>query len=283
MINLDCENNFSLWRTQARLLLSHNRQPSHVNWDDSASLSLLDNTETIPTTPGDNTVRVPAELILLLERACCYRGEQRWNFLYRILWRVSQGDRTAMLAGDSDGSELHKRIKQVRREAHHLHAFLRFNEISDQGVEKLAYAAWHEPAHDILQSASSHFIDRMGKCSWLIATPDDGVFYDGQTLHYQRPCPAEWQHLARNAADNKSDLWLTYYQHIFNPARVNEKATQQHMPVRFWKNLPEGPSIARLIQQAKHGKQRDGQAASIKLIPGKRIPLAPFSPLLQKQ
>jgi hypothetical protein len=33
--------------------------------------------------------------------------------LYEVLWRVSHGDRTAMMAGDKLGSELQRRIKQV--------------------------------------------------------------------------------------------------------------------------------------------------------------------------
>lgn len=45
-----------------------------------------------------------------------------------MLWRVSHGDRTAMMAGDKLGSELQRRLKQVHREAHHLHAFVRFIE-----------------------------------------------------------------------------------------------------------------------------------------------------------
>ncbi|MCP6082839.1 DUF4130 domain-containing protein, partial [Klebsiella pneumoniae] len=44
--------------------------------------------------------------------------------MYEVLWRVSHGDRTAMLAGDKLGSELQRRIKQASREAHHLHAFV---------------------------------------------------------------------------------------------------------------------------------------------------------------
>ena len=67
----------------------------------------------------------PAQLLGQLELASRYRGEQRWNLLYEVLWRVAHGDRTAMLAGDRLGSELQRRIKQVTREAHHLHASCR--------------------------------------------------------------------------------------------------------------------------------------------------------------
>ncbi|WP_372439245.1 DUF4130 domain-containing protein, partial [Pandoraea sputorum] len=91
------------------------------------------------------------------------------------------------------GSELQRRLKQVSREAHHLHAFLRFVAVPsgtswpDDNVPD--YIAWHEPAHDILASASTHFIGRMGRHRWLIATPKGAVFYDASRLIHHRQCP----------------------------------------------------------------------------------------------
>ena len=54
--------------------------------------------------------------------------------LYRVLGRFVQGERSAILAGDPDGSELQRRLKAVRREAHHLHAFVRFQPCKAQGA-----------------------------------------------------------------------------------------------------------------------------------------------------
>lgn len=131
------------------------------------------------------------------------------------------------------------------------------------------FVAWHEPAHDILASASRHFIGRMGLKRWLIATPQDGVYYDGTQLIHERRCPPQWQQLAQGAEDPQGELWLTYYSHIFNPARLNPKVMQGHLPTRFWKNLPEGALIPRLISEARTGKQRDGQAQAISARQGK--------------
>ena len=75
-----------------------------------------------------------------------------------------------MLAGDRDGSELQRRIKAVRREAHHMHAFLRFRP-GDKAQGAPDYLAWHEPAHDVLDLGAEHFVPRMGRHSWLIGTP----------------------------------------------------------------------------------------------------------------
>jgi probable DNA metabolism protein len=295
MISLDCDELFSTWRQQARWLLSHQIDPARVSWSLQRSADMFATDEAISEHQGPFQARIPLALIALLENASRYRGEQRWSLLYEVLWRVSHGDRTAMLAGDKLGSELHRRIKSVQREAHHLHAFVRFvavpqliahDEKSEnpqhvQSAELPQYVAWHEPAHDILHSASEHFIGRMGQQRWMIATPQDGVYYDGEQLIHQRICPASWKHLAQNIDDPCGDLWLTYYSHIFNPARLNPKVMQGHLPARFWKNLPEGMLIPALISQARTGKQRDGQASKIANKPGKRITLALDKPCLQ--
>jgi probable DNA metabolism protein len=272
MIHLDCDDLFDTWRQQARWLLSHEVDPSLVSWASEGVADLFASDDAPPETPGPFQARIPRTLLDTLERAARYRGDQRWSLLYEVLWRVSHGDRTAVLAGDKLGSELQRRIKQIQREAHHLHAFVRFVAMPEgKGPH---YVAWHEPAHDILHSASEHFIGRMGRHRWMIATPRDGVYYDGERLIHQRRCPIEWQQLAQNADDPHSDMWLTYYSHIFNPARLNPTVMQGHLPMRFWKNLPEGALIPGLIIQARTGKQQDGQASGIKGRGGKRITLA---------
>lgn len=285
MISLDCNGLFDTWRTQARWLLSHQIDPDQVSWSIPDDADLFASDTHYPEAAGPFQARIPLALLDLLKNAAQYRGDQRWSLLYEVLWRVSHGDRTAMLAGDKLGSELHRRLKQVSREAHHLHAFLRFvalpqDPAAEDELAKAAlldtpnlpqYVAWHEPAHDILQTASEHFIGRMGRHRWMIATPEDGVFYDGKNLIHRRECPDTWRQLAKNADDPYGQLWLTYYSHIFNPARLNPKVMQGHLPARFWKNLPEGPLIPALISEARTGKQRDGQASQIAARPGKKI------------
>ncbi|CAI8742842.1 DUF4130 domain-containing protein [Pseudomonas sp. IT-P12] len=269
MINLDCDDLFDTWRQQARWLLSHGVDPSRVSWACEGVTDLFASDEPLPEALGPFQARIPRTLLDTLEQAARYRGDQRWSLLYEVLWRVSHGDRTAMMAGDRLGSELQRRIKQIRRESHHLHAFVRFVALPQNPGPQ--YVAWHEPAHDILLSASEHFIGRMGRHRWLIATPGDGVYYDGEQMIYQRRCPTQWQQLAQNVDDPHGDMWLTYYSHIFNPARLNPKVMQGHLPARFWKNLPEGALIPGLITQARTGKQQDGQAEGIKGRGGKRI------------
>ncbi|MGC3893314.1 TIGR03915 family putative DNA repair protein [Pseudomonas urmiensis] len=273
MIALDCDNYFALWREQARTLLSHGIDPAQVSWAQGPIDDLLAVPTPLPEGRGPFQAKVPAALLSQLEQAGRYHGEQRWNLLYEVLWRVAHGDRTAMLAGDRLGSELHRRIKQVSREAHHLHAFVRFVPLPALLAEQLQLdlVAYHEPAHDILERASSHFADRLGRQRWLIATDRDAVRFDGQILDYRRNCPEQWRQWARHAEDPGAELWRTYYRHTFNPARLNPDALRLHMPGRFWRHLPEGMLIPQLMGQARQGKQRDGQALEVAQQAGKRI------------
>ncbi|MHB0765608.1 TIGR03915 family putative DNA repair protein [Stutzerimonas sp. NM35] len=264
------DGSFEGWRDAARALLVEEVAPHQLEWLAGNARGGLFEQCAVPE-PGTPSaaIRIPRQLLAELEGAARFRNSDRWSLLYRILWRVAKGDRSARLVGDVDGSELHARLKAVRREAHHLHAFLRF---SPSGADSAPdYVAWFEPAHDILLSAAPHFAERMGLHSWLIATPEDAVLWDGMTLHYANPCPLAWRQLAQGAQDPGAELWKAYYESTFNPARLNREVMQSHLPVRFWKNLPEGSLIPQLMSRARAGAQRDGQAERVANQPGKRI------------
>ena len=270
MLQIRFDGHFDGWREAARDLLHRGIAPHHVEWlaGDAAGGLFGGHVAPEPIVPS-SPVRIPRQLLAEMESAARFRTADRWSLLYRIRWRVAKGDQTARLVGDVDGSELHARIKTIRREMHHLHAFLRFSPITcPSGPD---YAAWFEPAHDILTSAAPHFAERMGLHSWLIATPDDAVLWDGNIMHYANPCPAIWRQLAQTAQESGAELWKTYYESTFNPARINRDVLQNNLPVRFWKNLPEGPLIPQLMSRARAGAQRDSQAERVATRPGKRI------------
>lgn len=268
------DGSFADWRRVARDLLARGIAPERVLWCEQGAAADLfaepaEAWHAAEPSGASGRVKVPRQLLELLEQAARFRCEERWSLLYRTLWRVSQGQRCAMLAGDADGSELHRRLKAVRREAHHLHAFLRFRPCDADGGPD--FVAWHEPAHDILPSASMHFAERMGRHSWLIATPRDAVYWDGRQLQHRRHCPAQWRDWAQAPDDGGQRLWLAYYGSTFNPARLNRDVMERSLPVRFWRNLPEGPLIPALMSQARAGGQRHGQAQAVGQRSGKVI------------
>ena len=219
---------------------------------------------------GSAPLRISRELMDMLQKAACCRVADRWAFLYRVLWRWQQGEQVVLSAADEDGNRLHAMVKAVRREEHDMHAYVRFRE-RDVAAGPPRFVAWFEPSHDVLPQVARHFAARMGKISWLIATPEASVLWDGETLHFAGP-------LLRSEAeldDAGEALWLTYYRSIFNPARLNAKLMQSHIPSRFWKNLPEGQVVPAMVTAAATGERRTGQTASVGQRHGTTISITP--------
>lgn len=266
--------NFAQWRAAARALLAQGVRPEEVDWRDGASAdaSLFDAPETAPAAPpveeGISSLRIPRDLLQQLETASCYRQPRRYALLYRILWRWQQGEREAWSAADEDGLELASMIKAVKREEHDMHAYVRFRERqSDEGPR---FVAWIEPTHDVLARVGRHFAERMGKASWMIATPDATLAWDGHRLEMAPPLPAP----PTRQDDQGEALWLSYYRSTFNPARVNARLLQSHIPARHWKNLPESQVVPAMVKNATAGARKIGQFEAVGRRQGSTIPIA---------
>lgn len=300
------EGGYAGWRAQALRALAAGWPPEAVTWverdaassDASEQLALGDFTSGTAASDSRGAgqpdadpahtgvvpdVRVSRELAALLKDAALYRSAERWPLLYRVLWRWSRGDRAVASPADEDGARLLAMAKAVRRAKHDMIAYVRFHRRGtgdSGGGERGAtgesgavpeYLAWYEPDHDVLADAAEHFADRMGASTWWIGTPDGAALWDGEALQFST-APADAAAIrAGAAADQVESLWLAYYRSIFNPARLNEHALHQHMPVRFWKNLPEGPLIPAMVADARNGARRVGQAGTVGVMKGKQV------------
>lgn len=263
---------FEEWRDAARGFVAAGLAPHEIDWSDQGDEpGLFAGDESLQIPPAQTAaLQVSRELIGLLQAASCYRAPDRWAFLYRVLWRWSHGDRVVLSAADEDGMRLHMMAKTVHREEHRMHAFLRFRERPhDAGDPR--FVAWYEPEHDVLHDAATHFSRRMGKTTWLIATPRGNVSWDGTQLHFGPPGNMR----VDDAGDIGEALWLAYYRSTFNPARLNTDAMEMHMPVRYWKNMPESRLIPDLVSKASAGAQRIAQAREVGRRDGAVIGIAP--------
>ncbi|HEU4816937.1 UdgX family uracil-DNA binding protein [Janthinobacterium sp.] len=249
---------FDAWRAAARELIARGVPPADVAWQSQPGDGDLFSSTPEATGTGAPPLRLPRQLVELLESAACFNVHDRWAFLYQVLWRWQLGQHDVMSPADADGARLHAMVKAVRREEHDMHAYVRFRERAESdGAPR--FVAWFEPMHEVLPQVARHFARRMGSASWMIATPGASMLWDGATLHAG---PA----LLRGAADIDDAgeaLWLTYYRSIFNPARVNADLLHSHIPSRFWKNLPEGAIVPAMLSGAANGDRRTGQTASV--------------------
>ena len=254
---------FGEWRAAARELIALGVAPVHVAWQSQPGEGDLFSSTPDATDTSAPQLRLPRQLVELLESAACFNVADRWAFLYQVLWRWQQGQHDVISPADADGARLHGMAKAVRREEHDMHAYVRFREREEaQGAPR--FVAWFEPVHDVLPQVARHFARRMGPISWMIATPGATMLWDGETLH---AVPALMRGPADRGPADIDDageaLWLTYYRSIFNPARLNADLLRSHIPSRFWKNLPEGAIVPAMVSSAANGERRTGQSATV--------------------
>ena len=79
--------------------------------------------------------------------------------------------------------------KEVRRDIHKMHAFVRFREVGRE--QKSHFVAWFEPEHHIVRAASGFFVRRFANMKWTIVTPDGAAVWDGHALRFEDSPPRD--------------------------------------------------------------------------------------------
>ena len=234
---------FTAWRTQARDLIAKNVSPTDLTWDETPQQHLF-TTEPPASKQGDK-ITVPPAFLQVAEVIACHRSENRWNLLYRLLWRLTHGERHLLqISTDPLMHELLLMEKAIRRDAHKTKAFVRFRLVQEEQGDH--YIAWHRPDHRILPLVSGFFARRFAAMMWTILTPDASLQWDGTQLIYGPGVDAS--HAPQK--DDLEDLWRSYYRATFNPARIKIKTMKREMPVRHWQTLPETDIIADMLAEA---------------------------------
>ena len=230
------------FRRAARSLIVRHIPPQGVSWCsiETPELFGIDDAETAAP------FALPRAAADLIDLVICHRDPDRYALAYTLIWRILHGER-ALLEVQSDPvvHRLEMLRKAIRRDLHKMHAFLRFRRLEDNtGIER--FIAWFEPDNYIIKATADFFVDRFRGLIWSILTPVG-------SLHWDR------QHLIIGPPGNKAELpegdgfeagWAQYYQNTFNPARVNPGLMRKEMPMKYWRNMPETKTIARLIETA---------------------------------
>ena len=165
--------------------------------------------------------------------------------MYRLLWRVSRGALDWSDRLDPDRRRAEQLAREVRHDLHDMRAYVRFTPVETPTGTR--HIAWFEPEHHVVAANAPFFCRRFAQMRWAILTPQASLDWDGARLTvgppgHRRDAPP---------ADAGADLWLTYYQHIFNPARLKVDTLMRQMPQRFWENLPEAVLIRPLVAEAE--------------------------------
>ena len=235
---------FPAWRNTARGLLGAGVAPEQAEWRVAGDAPGLFGQEAPPVAPGA-AFHVPRAFVELAEIAIRHRDAERFALLYRLLWRVTHGEAALMqVATDADVVRLTAMAKSVRRDAHKMHAFLRFRQVETERGPR--HIGWFEPDHHIEEAEAGFFVRRFAQLRWSIVTPKRSVHWDGQAIVFgpggrRADLPPD---------DAVEPLWRAYYAAIFNPARLKPGAMRAEMPRKYWRNMSETAEITRLMREA---------------------------------
>jgi uracil-DNA glycosylase len=268
--SLAAEDDFDGWRDAARVFAAAGTPPDQVSWRVGAEPGdLFGAGSAAPPQPTGPAFSVPRAFLTLAETVICHSDPERFGRLYALLYRLRGNPKALEDGADPLVQRLERMAKEVRRDIHKMHAFVRFREVPepDGGKQKdspdggTRFVAWFEPEHHIVRATAGFFVRRFAGMRWSILTPELSVHWDGETL---TESPGATRADAPDG-DPVEEIWKTYYASIFNPARLKVGAMLKEMPKKYWKNMPETALVAPLIAGAREREVAMVEASTRKL------------------
>ncbi|MBU1325828.1 MAG: UdgX family uracil-DNA binding protein [Alphaproteobacteria bacterium] len=245
-VRLTSETDFAAWREVARGLVLAGEGPAAVRFRVGADQgSLFDAVPRAQPAPPTALLSVPRAFLDLGAEVVLHRSEDRFDLLYRLLWRLQSERDLIKVTSDRDVADALERAKNVSRASHKMKAFVRFRQAEDDAGER--WISWFEPAHRVLEKTAPFFQRRFTTMRWTILTPDGTADWDGEALSFGPPATRDMA----PQEDEIEEFWKTYYASTFNPARLKTKTMQGEMPKRYWANLPEAALIPELVARAE--------------------------------
>jgi DNA polymerase len=242
-VTLSAPDDFEGWRAAPRDLAEAGVPAAAVVWQVEGEEADLFGSEA--QQPPAATFPVPRGFVELARDAVCHSNPERFALLYAMLLRL-QDNRHAL---DDEADPLVRRLqglaKEVRRDVHKMHAFVRFRELAHE--EGARFVAFFEPAHHIVRRAAGFFVNRFTNMRWSILTPELSIHWDGARLN-EGPGA---KRVDAPSGDPVEEVWRTYYASIFNPARLKVGAMLKEMPKKYWRNMPETSLVQPLIAGAR--------------------------------
>jgi probable DNA metabolism protein len=238
-VTLQGQADFEGFRRAARSLLAQNILPEQVRWQCGSTPAK--GAEASGTALSDApAVSVPPEYVALCEVAVMHSNPQRFNLLYRLLWRLVHEPGLRHNQLDPDMALARQMAEEVRHDMQKMKAQLRFHSVQDDTFKTRPqggplHVAWFEPEHHIMGTVAPLFAKRFAHMRWAILTPECSVEWNGGQLLFGPGGTAA----GAPPPDAREQLWLSYYQHIFGLARVKRQTMQKGTPRKYRKNPPE--------------------------------------------
>ncbi|MGQ4273341.1 UdgX family uracil-DNA binding protein [Terrihabitans sp. B22-R8] len=234
---------FEGWRGAARRFVLADVPPEEVIWSLPNTPDLFGG-DADPPEARAAVLNVPRRFVELAKSGLLHSDPERFALFYRLLFRLKREPQLLDVSVDPDVARAHLLAKNVGRDIHKMHAFVRFREVASE--EGARFVAWFEPEHHTIEAGAPFFARRFSNMHWSILSPEVSAHFDGELTFG----PGAGRHDAPDD-DALEEMWRGYYAAIFNPARLKVTAMKSEMPRKYWKNLPEASLIAPLIADAR--------------------------------
>lgn len=137
--------------------------------------------------------------------------------------------------GYSEVLDIVKICERVKKEAHLMTGFIRFRLMED-GI----FYSKIEPTHNIIPIVMPFFADRYSDQPFIVHAPNHQIagYYDLQKWVIVEVEELNLSDMHEDGLDYEK-MWKRFYETIAIKERTNSVCRRNHMPMKYWKNLPE--------------------------------------------
>lgn len=182
------------FHSEATRLLARQVPPETVHW----SAAPPDGVDEQQVDAGRATIRsraaraiIPQSFVRMSELVVLHRDPQRFDLLYRSLWRLVYEPELKHDFGDADLARLRQMAQAVRRDIQKMKSRVEFRPMVLKGQP--LQVCWYEPAHFICESVAGWLAKRDPQARWVLLTPDRSLRWDGVHLVAAPALPQEQQ------------------------------------------------------------------------------------------
>jgi DNA polymerase len=171
------------FHAEATRLLAHLVPPDTVQWSAAPAQSVEEEDLAASHAAIRNRAAraiIPQSFVRMSELVVLHRDPQRFDLLYRSLWRLVNEPELKKDLADHDMARLRQMAQAVRRDIQKMKARLVFRPLMVGGVT--LSVAWYVPAHYICEAVGTCLALHDPQAHWILLTPDRSMRWDGERL-----------------------------------------------------------------------------------------------------
>ncbi len=170
------------FHSEATRLLALQVPPQDVHWSAAPAQSVdeepLDAARAAIRNRAARAI-IPQSFIRMSELVVLHRDPDRFDLLYRMLWRLVYEPELKNDFGDLDMARLRQMAQSVRRDIQKMKAKLVFRTLALKGES--TPVARYEPVHFIAETVAG-WLAGQAQGRWILLTPDRSLRWDGRHL-----------------------------------------------------------------------------------------------------